>query len=301
MRRARRLGLRAALFAALFAAPSSADPLLGADALTPVSSRLLTEQLRLDRRVHPAAWQRVADLQGVRPEVYLATRLRRPSVSRELRAMGSEAVLPLLDLLVGGGTPRAMLDEERAALTLGALEALAAQRDPRASGAFRAALLRLRDPAQLRAAARGVAGLGTPDDLAFLVSQMSTPGPRALAALEGLGALRARASLDLAATVLRAAQDPATITAAARALGEIGSTWAQRAEPGDPSLPAAAAEALVPAYLRAPEGAREALQVAILACGSSRAADLLRAALPALDARGQQRVRFILRALQRGA
>ena len=56
----------------------------------------------------------------------------------------------------------------------------------------------------------------------------------------------------LAATVLRAAQDPATFAAAARALGEIGSSWAQRAEPGDASLPAAAAEALVPAYLRAP-------------------------------------------------
>lgn len=300
MNRARRLGLTAALVSALFAAPASADPLLGADALTPVSSRLLTEQLRLDRRVHPAAWQRVADVQGIRPEVYLATRLRRPSVSRELRAMGGEAVLPLLDLLVGGGFPRALSDEERAAMTIGALEAVAAQRDPRASGALRAAFLRLHDPAQLRAAARGVAALGTPDDLAFLVSHLSTPGPRALAALEGLGALRARASLDLAATVIRATQDPATLTAAARALGEIGSSWAQRAESSDASLPAAAAEALVPAYLRAPEASREALQVAIFACGSPRAAELLRAALPSLDARGQQRARYIVRALQRG-
>lgn len=301
MRRARRLGLAAALLTALFAAPASADPLLGADALTPVSSRLLAEQLRLDRRVHPAAWQRVADLQGLRPEVYLATRLRRPSVSRELREMGGEAVLPLLDLLVGGGLPRALSDEERAALTLGALEAVAAQRDPRASGALRAAFLRLDDPAQRRAAARGVAALGTADDLAFLVAQLSTPGPRALAAVEGLGALRARASLDLAATVLRASQDPAMITAAARALGEIGSSWAQRAASSDASLPAAAAEALVPAYLRAPEAAREALQVAILACGAPRAAALLREALPSLDSRGQQRARYILRALQRSA
>jgi hypothetical protein len=133
------------------------------------------------------------------------------------------------------------------------------------------------------------------------VARLATPGPHALAALEGLGALRARASLDLAATVLRAAHDPATITAAARALGEIGSSWAQRAERGDASLPAAAAEALVPAYLRAPEGSRDALQVAILACGSPRAAELLRAALPSLDARAQQRARYILRALQRGA
>jgi hypothetical protein len=300
MTRARRLGLAVALLATLSAAAASADPLLGADALTPVTSRLLAEQLRLDRRVHPAAWQRVADLQGIRPEVYLATRLRRPSVSRELRAMGGEAVLPLLDLLVGGGSPRAMSDEERAALTLGALEAVAVQRDPRASGALRAAFSRLQDPASLRAAARGVAALGTPDDLSFLVGHLSTPGPRALAALEGLGALRARASLDLAATVLRAAQDPATIAAAARALGEIGSSWAQRAEPGDASLPAAAAEALVPAYLRAPAASRDALQVAILACGSPRAAELLRAAMPSLDGRGQQRARFILRALQRG-
>jgi alkylhydroperoxidase/carboxymuconolactone decarboxylase family protein YurZ len=300
MTRSRPLGLAAALVVGLLAAPAAADPLLGAEALTPVSSRLLAEQLRLDRRVHPAAWQRVADLQGIRPEVYLATRLRRPSVSRELREMGAEALLPLLDLLVGGGLDRAMSDDERAALTLGALEAVAAQRDPRAAGALRAAFNRVHDPAQLRAAARGVAALGTPDDLAFLVARLATPGPHALAALEGLGALRARASLDLAATVLRAAHDPATITAAARALGEIGSSWAQRAERGDASLPAAAAEALVPAYLRAPEGSRDALQVAILACGSPRAAELLRAALSSLDARAQQRVRYILRALQRG-
>ena len=36
------------------------------------------------------------------------------------------------------------------------------------------------------------------------------------------------------------------------------------------------------------------------ACGSPRAAELLRAALSSLDARAQQRVRYILRALQRG-
>ncbi|MFO0629404.1 MAG: hypothetical protein U0325_27765 [Polyangiales bacterium] len=299
MRHAHRLGLRAALVAGLFAATASADPLLGADALSPVSSRILAEQLRLDRRVHPAAWQRVADVQGIRPEVYLATRLRRPSVSRELRAMGGEAVLPLVDLLVGGGSPRAMSDEERAALTLGALEALAVQRDSRASGALRAAFLRVEDPAQRRAAARGVAALGTPDDLAFLVAQMATPGPRALAALEGLGALRARASLDLAATVLRAQATPRP-SRLRRAL-EIGSSWAQQAEAGDATLPAAAAEALVPAYLRAPEGVREAHRWRSSRAVPPRAAELLRDALPTLDARGQQRVRYILRALQRSA
>lgn len=278
-----------------------ADPLLGERALSPVTSRLLAEQARLDRRVHPNAWDRLAQLQGIRPEVYLATRLRRPSVARELTAMGADAVLPLVDLLVGGGFSRELSDDERAALTLGALEALAAQRDPRASSVLRAAFTRLEDRAQLRAAARGIAGLGTADDLAFLVSHLSDPHGRGLAALEGLGAQRARPALDLAATALRGARDAEVIAAAARALGEIGSTWAQRAGRSDASLPDAAAEALVPAFLRAQGAARDAVQTAILAGGAPRAAELLQRALPSADAPTQIRIRFMIRAIQRGS
>lgn len=297
-----RLAPLAALLATLgLAASAAADPLLGADALTPVTARLLAEQARLDRRVHPAAWQRVADVQGVRPEVYLATRLRRPSVARELTAMGAEAVMPLVDLLAGGGFGRDLSDDERQALTLGALEALAAQRDPRASGVLRAAFTRLTDRGQLRAAARGIAGLGTAGDLAFLVSHLNDPGGRGLAALEGLGAQRSRASLDIAATALRATTDPDAVAAASRALGEIGSTWAQAAGAQGSSLPDAAAEALVPAFLRARGAARDAVQSAILACGAPRAAALLTAALPAADGPTQARIRFMVRAIQRGS
>lgn len=288
-----------ALAALLAAGAAGADPLLGAGALPAFPARLLAEQLRLDRRVHPEVWERVANLQGVRPEAYLATRARRPSVSRELAMMGPDALLPMLDLLVGGGYPRALSDEERSALTLGALEAVASLRDRRASPVLRAAFLQVTDPAQMRAAARGIAALGAPEDLAFLAAHLDAPGGRGLAALEGFGASRSRAALDAVATVLDAARDEATVRAAARALGEIGSSWAQRASGADADLPARAAEPLVRAFLRTAGRTREAAQVAILACGSPRAAALLAEALPAADAPTRARISSLIALLRR--
>lgn len=276
-----------------------ADPLLGASALPTIPARLLSEQLRLDRRVHPEAWDRVGSVQGVRPEVYLSTRARRPSVTRELSMMGADALLPMLDLLAGAGFPRALSPEERDALTLGALEAVGALRDRRASVVLRAAFARVTDPAQMRAAARGVGALGEPEDLAFLASHLNDPGGRGLAALEGLGASRSRAALDAVAAVLDATRDEATARAAARALGEIGSSWAQRASGSDAELPARAAEPLVRAFLRATGRARDAAQVAILACGSPRAATLLTQALATADAPTRARITALLAMLRR--
>lgn len=298
MRRATRWVLGLATL--LAAGAALADPLLGESVLPAVPARLLAEQLRLDRRVHPAAWERVANLQGVRPEVYLATRGRRPTVARELTMMGADALLPMLDVLVGGGYPRALAPEERDALTLGALEAVGALRDRRASTVLRAAFTAVTDPAQMRAAARGVGALGAAEDLAFLAAHLGDPGGRGLAALEGFGASRTRAALDAVAAVLDATRDEATARAASRALGEIGSSWAQRATGEGADLPARAAEPLVRAFLRATGRARDAAQVAILACGSPRATTLLTEALATADAPTRARITALLAMLRRG-
>jgi len=288
-----------ALSLSLAAGLANADPLLGDAALPAVPARLLAEQLRADRRAHPAAWQRVGELQGLRPEVYLSTRVRRPTVARELMGLGADALLPMLDVLVGGGYPQTLSDAERAALTLGALEAVGALRDRRAAPVLRAAFTRLTDPAPLRAAARGVAALGGAEDLAFLAAHLNDGDGRGLAALEGFGAQRSRASLDVVARVLDSSTDAAVVRAATRALGEIGSTWAQQAEGASDALPSAAAEPLVRAFLRTQGPARDAAQVAIVACGAPRAATLLTAALPAADAPTRARIAVMLRALRR--
>jgi hypothetical protein len=189
---------------------------------------------------------------------------RRGQVSRAFKALGADALEPLL-ALVESPAMRELPSQKRAMVVAGALEALAQLRDRRAAGAFRAAADGS-DETIARAAAEGLGMLGGPDEERFLIARAVDGGPHERAAIAGLGRLRtARSAAHLAAR-LEARPSPAIAIALADAMGLCGSSWAWQALGSDGDsvrepLAASLANAL-PAY----EGrARDSLGVALLA------------------------------------
>jgi len=295
------LGVALGLAGAFAAGPVAADPLLPARAMTPTLQRSLTAEFRADRAVHPQAWRAVSDLSTLRPEVYRATRIGRPAVTRELRSLGPDALLPMLDALAVSGYPRTLSTEEREALTVGLLEAVGFLRDRRAAPVLRAAFAQESAPDTLRAAARGLAALD--DNESWEVLRAATEGDteRASIALSALGTSPRAAATPLLLGRL-GDTSPAVVSAAAHALSERHGTWAAAARRvQDPQRPAVAA-ALVDAYARATDrGAQEALQTAVLALGAQESPALAEAAAraPGADsARLQRLARMARRAAQ---
>jgi hypothetical protein len=229
----------------------------------------------------------------------MSTRLRRPSVARELAALGRDALLPMLELLALRDYPRALDAEEQATLEVALLEAVAALRDRRAAPVLRLALETRDHPDALRAAARGLGALAGNDDVSFLIATSQRTGPRALAALEGLGAARRDDATQALIAVLERSTDVAVVNAAAHGLSEAGTSWGTSAAT---TLPSRCSAALLRALLRVPEAARGELQVAIVAVAAPDALAQLAAARtqthdPALRARLVSLERMVRRQL----
>ncbi len=256
------------------AAPAAADPLLPAQSMTPTLQRGLTAEFRAHRAAHPEAWRAVSDLASLRPAVYRATRIGRPAVTRELRLLGPEALLPMLDALAVSGYPRALSAEERETLTVGLLEAVGYLRDRRAAPVLRAAFVQETAPDALRAAARGLAALDDAASWEALRTAATGDTARAPVALAALGASpRPEASTLLLGRL--SDRDPAVVAAAARGLSERHGTWAVTARRTQDAQRPAVAAALVAAYARATDAAtQEALQTAVLALGAPESAGL---------------------------
>lgn len=266
--------LRAAVVAlslSLLASAASASPLLG-DAVVPAAvQRTLAADVRAARASNPVAFNRVRDLAGIRPAVYRATRLQRPTVVRELRAMGRDALFPMLDILAVSGASRTLTADERDTLVLASIEALGALRDRRAEPVLRGAFERMTSPDAVRTAARALGTLNGDAEVTLLTAAARAEGPRQAAALEGLGVTRRIAVAPTLTAALESA-DEATVVGAARGLAELGSTWAQAASGHPVTLPYATHLALVNAYAR-----RTSSHELLVAISAVATADTLRA------------------------
>ncbi len=287
-----------ALALALSAPLASATPLLGDAIATASMQRSFAADIRAARAAHPEPFSRVQNLAGLRPAVYRATRLRRPSVVRELRAMGPDALLPMIDVLAVSGPARQLSDEERDTLTLASIEALGALRDRRAEPVLRAAFERMTAPDAVRTAARALGTLNGDGEVALLTAAATTAGPRQAAALEGLGVTR-RATVALTlSTALDAARDEAVIIGAARGIAEVGSTWAHTAAGRSVTLPRACHEALVRAFARG--AAQHELLVAIGAVATAETLRVIEGVRAAASGDTARRLDQLRRVVARG-
>ncbi|MBK7580107.1 MAG: hypothetical protein IPI67_07855 [Myxococcales bacterium] len=285
MRTLRKLLASAILGSVLLIAPAAlADGIgIGSSALPNDARAKLENDIAAAKASQPKAFLAVKNVKGHRPEHYSKNRNPYPTVSRELRGLGAPALLPMLEALAFKAPERGSLtDVEWDALALGMLEAVGVLKDTRASAVVDAIFEAqgLRDGVRL-AAARAAGRLGGEAELKLLTSHAKSGDPLELAAIHGLGEMMRLESAKHLAQILSTTKDDAVATAAATALGTLGSSWAWRslgpkAAPTGREVRRLCSAALIPRYARSKGSLRIAASEALLMVDHPETLDLLR-------------------------
>ncbi|MCC6647553.1 MAG: hypothetical protein IT374_18535 [Polyangiaceae bacterium] len=218
MKRATLVG--AALLAAcsLGAARAAAEPLVRTtDLSSPAGAAVLGEIARA-RRLHPARFDQVRAVRASAPARDRQRHGRVAQLAPALRALGKDALLPMLSALLDDAP------DEPARVTLavhlGLLQAIGELRDARAHSVLVAALDRATDPRLARTAAAALGALGTDEAIDALLARTSSP-----AAIAGLGAARRARATGALAAMLDGADD-ITAVHIMDALGDAANEWA---------------------------------------------------------------------------
>ncbi|GHG94051.1 hypothetical protein [Comamonas sp. JC664] len=239
----------------------------------PAWKGLLQEQIARARRTQPQAFLRFTiaasrvDALDAKKQATLA------ATAPGLRALGPEALWPMVERLAFPAQDKASLpmrESARLALTVGMVEAAGALRDVRLAPLWQE-MLEAQDtpPPVLHAAAGALARLETLSAANTLIALSRQEGPRGEAALDALGLCRRLVATRALADALEARPDRERMRHIARALGDAGSVWAwktsgvkARAEEG--AVRRVAAEALVRVYLKTDGDVRRAVSNALL-------------------------------------
>lgn len=265
-------------FAIFVALTSVALPALAATK-TVVSAQLsaaersqLATSIAAYRSSHASAFAAVAAVRGCSFDGYRNNRNPVPECGRELRALGPDVLLPMLDLLISGA-PKEMAQsaKEQRSLTISLCQAVGVLRAPLAMPVLRAVLETATDSGMQRAAAEGLGRHCGQDELQQLTQRSGAGDALEAAAIAGLGVCKRPAAAEHLAAQL--AQRPAEQRAAnlAHALGIAASSWSWRALGAARAADAmaartAAARALAPAFFayqgEVRKAVREALQMA---------------------------------------
>lgn len=220
------LGVASILF--LAASGARADGLVVAPSkISPAARSSLAKDIGTAKRDLATVRAKVRDVQSVKPEVYKKRRNPIPEASVELKSLGKDALVPMLEALAFDASQPGLDAREREALVVGMLSAVGDIRDARSTPVLTAILdgETSSSPAAI-AAATALGKACGPAEIKVLVAKSADGEPVRSAALEGLGECRTRESGKALVSGSRSAADVATLRAAARALGTIGSSWA---------------------------------------------------------------------------
>lgn len=269
-----RFGLGLAAFAAalVVSGAARADGLVAKPSQLPEATRAsLQSDIAAYKTQRPELFDAVKNVKGYHPETYKQFRNPVPGVSRELRAFGKDALLPMLNELAFEAPAKdGASDREWTALEVGLLDAVGVIRDARSAPVLHVAFeASAGAPDVAAAAARALGRLGGDAELALLLKHTAANDPLRLAAIEGLGECKRVEAAKELASIFSATNDETTAKIAARALGAVGSSWAWKAmgpaaEATGLEVREIAARALVPRYRGAPDAVRHRIRTAIL-------------------------------------
>ena len=217
--------------AALIGTVSEAEAsgiVVDASALQPAQRSSLETEIANHRDQFPEVHEAVFNVQSVHPHVYKHFRNAIPMAGRELRALGAEALLPMLDALAFNAPDRNGLeDHEWEAYQTGLLEAVGLLGDARSIPVLESAFeQRAGSDAVAVAAATALGRVGAFDSLR---SRSGEKDPLRAAAIQGLGQVRSVDSVKLLSDLLGTAKTAADTDEIAKALGNASSSWAWKA------------------------------------------------------------------------
>jgi hypothetical protein len=269
MKTMKHLGFAAA-FALLVASSattaSAAGIALDANALPATTRTELSKEIARANAEVPDLVRQVRDVAAHARDLDAGSRLPGAPLTMHFKSLGPRAFGPMVELLAFDARAAKDLSGTAAvALRLGLIEALGIIRDARAVPVFTQLLDgRGSDFDTQRAAAEGLARIGTDDALAALKASFASGrgADHERAILSGLHDARREAAAKLLAAKLDAADtDEATAKIAAKSLGGVGNAWAwktvSQSRNEETATRALAARALVKTYVRFSGEARD--------------------------------------------
>lgn len=219
----------------------------------------------------PTAFMRLSALRDRVPELDRTKHGRIVVLGPSFRALGADALLPMLEMLSAQTPAPGFSESARVALYVGLLDAVGALRDPGAAPVLDALLTgNEQNRAIVRATAEAFGKLGDDATAGRLVSLAKQPGTKRLGVVEGLGTCRRPVVAHALASLATDISQAEVSLAAIRSLGLLGAAWAwetpRLVTTGEgETVRSIAADSLVRAFVLAPdEPSRRAAETAIL-------------------------------------
>jgi hypothetical protein len=260
--------------------------LLSPEDLDPAARDALGAEIAAARETIPELFRGVSDLRALLAEIDAAKRGRLPILLPSLQALGSEALLPMLQEIAFDAADRGALpDSAWIGWRAGLLEAVGKLRDLRAAPVLNAVITK--GPAQLLVTSAAAAALGkllTDEAATSLIGALVvSDGERRLGILRGMGHCRRASAVDALAAALRARPDAEEALIVAKSLGYAGSSWAWRtpvvaATGEEDAVRRIAAEALAEMWPAYDGHVQKSIGHALLVVEHPKTAALLRAA-----------------------
>lgn len=256
-------------------------------ALGAADRQSLEKAVATDRAAHPAAFRAVEDVRASVKGLDESKRGRLAAVGPRLKALGRDALLPMLALLALEAAREDAVPSARRALRVGLLEAVGALRDPRAEAVLVAAAKADHADAHVAAAAaRALGRLGSTSSVATLKALAAGDAGHRLAAAAGLGECRRAASVAVLRALSTDAVDDVRL-AAVRGLGAVGNAQAWKTSgmvrTEEAATRQAAAQALVALFVAGDEPARRLSAEGILLVDDPGTPALIEAAKAGAD------------------
>ncbi|MBI5533297.1 MAG: hypothetical protein HY898_11310 [Deltaproteobacteria bacterium] len=208
---------------------AQADGVLVRTQQIPAASRTaLAVRIQAAHKQHPEWFNGVRQVRARAAELDAHKRGRLAPLSPLFKALGRNALLPMVEMMAFEATPRGDLNDTAwRALQGGLLEAVGDLRDP----SVRSVLVAVLDGPEtdevvVRAAASALGKLADTSDADKLIALARTPGAKHKAVLAGMGDCRRSAVATALGDMLAAHPDEPTARVIVRSLGSVGSAWA---------------------------------------------------------------------------
>lgn len=277
--------------------------------IAPANRSSLSQEIAAFKAAQPALRAKVRDVQNVKPEVYNKARNPKPEASRELRLLGKDALVPMLEALAFDASQPGLAANEREALKLGMISAVGHLKDSRSVPVLAAILDDQTESSEAAYAAANALGMVCDSAASKLLDEKAQAGSKVrMAALSGLGECRKLESAKTLTAALRGAKDDATRSLAVKSLGTIGSSWAWAALAKTDATAAQtgnkvrieASDALIETFVSSPT-VRAETKRAILKCEAPNALESVRAAKKGQNAETVAGLEGIEKALEKAA
>jgi hypothetical protein len=277
--------------------------------IAPANRSSLSQEIAAFKAAQPGVRAKVRDVQSVKPEVYSKAKNPKPEASRELRAMGKDALVPMLEALAFDASQTGLAPNEREALKLGMISAVGHLKDSRSVPVLAAILDDQTESSEAAFAAANALGMVCDSAASKLLDAQAQAGSKVrMAALSGLGECRKLESAKTLASALRGAKDDATRSTTIKALGTLGSSWAwaamaksdQSAAQTGEKVRIEASDALIETFVSAPTVRADAKR-AILKCEAPNALSRVRNAKKGQSAETVAALEGIEKALEKAA